>query len=335
MRAAHAWLVDDGDVERLTALELSLYWYGLFAYRPEVFAWAEAGVAGTVTGHPCRPDLLCVAAMGRWQRGDMAGSAEAIEEGLALAAPGTVARSHLLGLGGGLHGWAGRFDDALVALEESNVEAEALGDRMAIAVNNLQWLQFAAIAGRDVRAEADALAEEADASGNALEACWVRYGAGEVFARTDPDRARHHLDRALELAAASQCSFVVGVAGATRASIESRHGDPAEAAARYHDLLAHWRRGPVRPVVATMLRAVSELLETLGEPLVAATVFGAGWGMDPAEVHGPDGELGAELAARLRRQIGDEQFESAAAGGARLGDDEVLDLAAAALQAVR
>jgi hypothetical protein len=273
--------------------------------------------------------------MGRWQRGDMAGAVEAIQEGLSVAAAGTVAHSHLMGLGGGFRGWEGRFEAALPELEESTVEAEALGDRMAVGVNNLQWLQFAAIAGRDVRAEADALAEEADASGNALEACWVRYGAGEVFARTDPDHAREHLDRALELAAASQCSFVVGVAGATRASIESRHGDPGEAAARYRDLLAHWRRGPVRPVVATMLRAVSELLEKLGEPLVAATVYGAGWGTEPDEVHGPDGVLGAELADRLRRQLGDEEFESAAAGGARLGDDEVLDLAAAALEAMR
>jgi hypothetical protein len=129
----------------------------------------------------------------------------------------------------------------------------------------------------------------------------------------------------------SGCWLVTGVAGVTRASLEARHGDRRRAGLAYRHLLDLLRRGALRPVESTMLRAVAELLAEAGHPSTAAMLQGAVLASTAAPVFGPDAERQAELGARLRDQLGDEAFSAAAERGRKLGDDEVLELTATVL----
>ena len=73
-------------------------------------------------------------------------------------------------------------------------------------------------------------------------AAYVWYCAGEADLAVDVERARTRLARARQLAEATHASFVAGVAGASKASIDARVGDPHAAAADYRVLIHHWRR---------------------------------------------------------------------------------------------
>ena len=57
-------------------------------------------------------------------------------------------------------------------------------------------------------------------------AAYAWYCTGEAAMSVDVERARESFARALELAELTGALFVAGVAGASKASIEARQGDP-------------------------------------------------------------------------------------------------------------
>ena len=75
---------------------------------------------------------------------------------------------------------------------------------------------------------------------------------------------RARFARALELAEQTDASFVTGIAGASKASIDARVGDPTVAAAEYRRLITHWRRAGMWSTQWTMLRSIAGLLARLG-----------------------------------------------------------------------
>ena len=91
----------------------------------------------------------------------------------------------------------------------------------------------------------------------------------------DVERARVRFARALELAELTNASFVAGVAGASKASIDARLGDPLVAAEDYRRLINHWRRAGMWSTQWTMLRSIAGLLARLGRPREAAVLVGA------------------------------------------------------------
>ena len=78
-------------------------------------------------------------------------------------------------------------------------------------------------------------------------AAYAWYCAGEADLGVDVERAKTRLERAIVLAEQTNASFVIGVAGATKASIEARRGDPFVAAEDYRRLITHWRRAGKQP----------------------------------------------------------------------------------------
>jgi predicted ATPase/DNA-binding SARP family transcriptional activator len=332
LRAAHAWLAEVADHTAAAELHAALYWFALMAFRPEVCTWAEADLANVPADDPRRADLLAATCNGRWQRGDVTGAREAVEQGLALAPEGSWVRCVLMSNLANLTGRTGDVPKAVALFDEVRVLTDDLGDPMATAINRFQRLLYGSLAGEPSTVDdAEAWVEEAEAEGNPLVACWARYAAGEVVGDDDPDRARRHIDAALRWALDSGCWFVAGAAGVTSASLEARHGDPRRAAASYRHLLDLWRRGALRPIESTMLRHVAELLAASGHADAAALLHGAVTSSEVAPPFGPDAARQAELAGRLRARLGDAAFAEAVARGARLGDDEALDLTAAVL----
>ena len=140
------------------------------------------------------------------------------------------------------------------------------------------------------------------------------YCAGEADLAVDVERARHRLGRAVELAEQTNASFVMGIAGASKTSIEARLGDPAAAAEDYRRLIAHWRRAGMWPTQWTMLRSIAGLLARLERHRDAAVLLGAVRATQAGHrIFGADDAALTELAARLRSELGDDAY----AGGAR------------------
>ena len=99
--------------------------------------------------------------------------------------------------------------------------------------------------------------------------------AGEAVLAVDVELARARLTRAVELAESTGASFVAGVAGASKASIDARLGDPVAAAEDYRRLISHWRRAGMWSTQWTMLRSIAALLARLDRPADAAELLGA------------------------------------------------------------
>jgi hypothetical protein len=180
-------------------------------------------------------------------------------------------------------------------------------------------------------ASADALRQEIGTAETA-HAAYLWYCAGEADLSFDVERARTRLARALDLAEATNAAFVRGIAGASKASIEARVGDPALAAADYRWLIADWRRARMWSTQWTMLRSIAGLLERLGRHRDAAVLEGSVRATAAGHrIFGADERALAELGARLQAALGDEAYETARREGARLDGDAAVEHALAAL----
>jgi hypothetical protein len=159
---------------------------------------------------------------------------------------------------------------------------------------------------------------------------YVWYCVAEADLGHDIQRARERFTRALQVAELTNTSFVTGIAGASKASIDARFGDPHTAAADYRWLLEHSRRAGMWSTQWTMLRSIAQLLHRLERHADAAVLVGAvrapGHGH---EVFGADAVALDALGVELRAALGDDAFERAFAEGAR------LDAAAAVEHALR
>jgi hypothetical protein len=125
--------------------------------------------------------------------------------------------------------------------------------------------------------------------------------------------------------------LLVGVAGASAASIEARYGDPAEAVAQYRWLLDHWQRAGIRVVQWTMLRAVAELLVRTGCLRPAAVLLGALTSTQAGhDVYGEDIHRLAAVADAVRTGLGSTEHRDALAEGRHLDDDGAVAVALAA-----
>jgi hypothetical protein len=231
-----------------------------------------------------------------------------------------------------LEGRAGNLDVAIPLAIEASALAAAAGDTVWFAVERFQELLFRSLVGDAAAAEeAERWTVDAQSEGNPIVSCWARYAAGEVLAADDPERARRHIDAALEHAEASDCRFVKGVAGLTAASLEARNGDPRRAAVAYRELLDVWQIGSLGPVGVTIMRGVVEVLASVGDAETAAVLHGGVAVSDAAPAFGPDAFRQSALNRRLRRDLGETAFEAAVKRGGQLDDDELRELAAIAL----
>jgi hypothetical protein len=137
--------------------------------------------------------------------------------------------------------------------------------------------------------------------------------------------------RALALAEVSGTLFVASTAGASAASIEARHGDPAAAIAQYRQLLVHGQRAGVRVLQWTMLRTVATLLLRVGAHEAAAVLLGAVTSTSSGhEVFGADAERLAAAELAVRAALGDDAVDRAVGRGRQMDDDDAVAVALAA-----
>jgi predicted ATPase/DNA-binding SARP family transcriptional activator len=332
LRAALAWLLDNDAIDLAGRLVAALLDYGFLRLRPDVLAWSERVAVADADGcSPLAPLVWAISGYAAWMAGDVAeaGARAAYARRLADRAGGP-ALAEVATLSGSYELFEGRLDEAARWYRQARATAgDDWAQRLVAAGSEVLALAYAGDPAA-VDAAADLLAEVGDAA--TLYAAYAWYCAGEADLAVDVDRARERLDRALELAEMTHASFVAGVAGASKASIDACLGDPVAAAADYRRLITHWRRAGMWSTQWTMLRSIAGLLARLGRPRDAAVLLGAVRTTDAGHrIFGADAAALAELGARLQATLGDDAYQAALREGCQLDGDAAVELALRAL----
>jgi predicted ATPase/DNA-binding SARP family transcriptional activator len=332
LRTALGWLVDRDRAAPAGRLIAALLDYGLLRLRPDVLGWAERVTdADPGDASPHAPVVWAVSGYAAWMAGDVAeAAARAARAVQASERPGRDVPAEACTMRGNAALFAGRLDEAVSWYRRSSDAARADPAQHLIAAGT----EVLALAYAGDPTAADAAAAVLAEVGHACtpHAAYVWYCAAEADLAGDVERARTRLDHALELAESTGASFVAGVAGASRASIDARSGDPLAAAHQYRRLITHWRRAGMWSTQWTMLRSVAGLLERLGRARESAALVGAVRATHAGHrIFGVDDIALTELGDRLRALLGDDTYDAAYHEGAALDGDAAAELALSAL----
>jgi predicted ATPase/DNA-binding SARP family transcriptional activator len=331
LRSAATWLVQHGLLDHAGRLVVALVNYGFLRLRPDVLGWADLVLRAQPHGHPLAPALLTASAYAAWMGGDLESSAALVDRALQVERDGNGRRVPRVRIvRGNVALFEGRLEEAAEWYEEA---IDAAGDDAAERLFARSTLLLALGYAGDERAVtlADELLHEVGTPETA-HAAYAWYCAGEADLSFDVDRALARLVTAIDLAEATNASFVRGIAGASKASIEARVGDPDVAMDDYRWLIEHWRRAGMWSTQWTMLRSVAALLERVGRFHDAAVLEGAVRNTHEGHrIFGADAVVLDELGERLRAALGDGPYEAARAEGARLDGAAAVDRALRAL----
>ena len=331
LRAAHSWLTgqDTGLSLRMAA---GLHWYALWRCQSEVFRWADVSVAAAAGSRsPFYPEVLASAALGAVYRGDLQ-TADIAAHAAFDAAHGLApitARRPLQALGdiAIFRGELRRAADLYCQAYDLSIGA---GDYLDAAWDAAS--ASAALAYGNHLNEASRLADHAqaaaDASGAPSALALAAWAIGEITATTNPSQARHHLQRAVELAAPAGSRLIAGLADVSLAALHARHGDPATAFTYYQRVIPQWRQtGAWTPQWIT-IRTLIDLLTRVGACRDAATLYGAVTSATTgAPPYGADADRLRLSAARLRDDLTAAGFRTCTEEGERLDSHQVIDLA--------
>ena len=328
LRAALDWLLGHGDAASAGRLIASLLDYGILRLRPDVLGWgAQVTAADPDHRTPTAAIALVADSYATWMSGDVATSGVRARQARAVAERdgGPVPAEVAMALGA--HAlFEGRLDESAEWYERSAVLAGQRRDRAQDLHSRGSAVLARGYAGdATVGSRAEALLADVGEEATAY-AAYAWYCCGEAVVTTAPSLARQRLDRAVELAERAGSSFVVGTAGATRASLDARAGDPERAAADYRWLIDHWRRAGMWSTQWTMLRSIAALLARLGRAHEAAVLVGAVRSTASGHrIFGADAIALEELAGRLSDELGASRFAAAVAEGERLDDDAAVE----------
>ena len=320
-RAAHVWLVGH-DPESALRLSAALHPWAFWRGKSEVFRMAEVAAASASTASPLWADAVSSAAVGAWQRGDLA----AAEAG-AYAAAGHRRGAEVLADVALLRG---NLAEARALFLQAAAQAEAAGDPL-----QLVWdLGSAALAlhygGQTVGGEPARVLAIADECGSPSARSFARFVIGEVSG------SDHELRTAIELAERVGSEFLNNLAVVSLAAATARRGETPSALDYYERAIRTWQRvGAWAPLWIT-LRTFIRVLAELGLNQDAATLQGATHRprTGPAPF-GADSAMMQETAGVLLHRLGQHDFDANLSHGADLADDDVVSFALEALRRAR
>jgi predicted ATPase/DNA-binding SARP family transcriptional activator len=330
LRTALTWLIDHGDVVRAGRIVQALMYYGFLRLRPDVMAWSQRVLQSDPDDRsPLAPVMWAVASYATWMSGDIAISTAHLQRARRLSELSGSDVPPIVAVICGNNGLIeGRLDEA-VDWYHRGIAAAGDDRSQRLFASGTELLALAYAGDPSVVEAADVLLADVGDE-RTPHAAYVWYCAGESDLAIDIDRARMRLQRALELAEPTHASFVTGTAGASLASIEARHGDPAIAAADYHRLIVHWQHAGMWPTQWTMLRSIAGLLARLDRNWDAAVLLGAVRATESGHrIFGADELALAQLGHELEQRLGAASYARALADGA------ALDGAGAAAHALR
>jgi len=329
VRAAREHLLERGAVEAAARITVELDELMFWRDRSEPWIWAvEIAEHAALRGSAMEGATLAAAAQAAWRLGRLDRATELADRALAVAEDDRSRATALLQAGvtqmfAGDHAAAAGTMLRAAGLHRSS---EALCCSTAA---------LAAGYGGDAD-RAHALLDRAgrivdDRTAPSLLA-FMAYVRGEVLVMVGDDAAVAQLDRAIALGRDSGASFVIAVAGLTRAAIAARRGDLGDACARYPEVIRYWQRTGGWTQQWTTLRNVAELLALTGRDAVAAVLLlAADADPDAPEVTGDEAARLAGLHATLVERLGPDAFAHARDRAARLPRAEVVELGLTAI----
>jgi predicted ATPase/DNA-binding SARP family transcriptional activator len=331
LHVAHRWLLGAGGLDGAVRLSAALYWYALWRADSMVLSWAAETVErARGLDHPLLPLAHAAAAVGAWQRGDLAAADELVDRGLEAAGPSAEGAAQLWECRGDVALFRGDLDTAMASYAEGLALAQAEDDDLEVVVNLVSEALtgfYQGDAGTAAQRSEQAL-DIAVPTGNPSVMAMAYYAAGELRLEADPEAARLLLDRSLELAEQVDARFVFGIAGLSAATMHARSGSVPRALDLYEQLVDHWQRAGVWTQQWTTLRTLVELLADVGEDRAGAALLGAIEATTTAApVFGADARRLGEMTGRLRTSLGETAFEAERRRGAALGDEGAVALA--------
>jgi len=313
-RAAHVWLVGR-DPDSALRLSAALHAWAFWRGRSEVFRMAEvAAAASASTASPLLADVVSSAAVGAWQRGDLA----AAEAG-AHAAVGHRRAVEVLADVAFLRGDLPR---ARALFLDAAAQAEAAGDSLQVVWDRGSAALALHYGGQPVQGEPARVLAIADACGSPSARAFAHFVIGEV------EGNEHQLRSAIELAEQVGSDFLSSIAVVSLAAATARRGDTASALDHYERAIRAWQQvGAWSPLWVT-LRTFIRTLVDLGLNRDAAILHGAAHSprSGPAP-YGADSAMMQKTADILLQRLGQRDFAAHVAEGAALTDDDVVKLA--------
>ena len=340
LQAVHVWALQRQDVELEVRLLLALWNYGLQRLSPGYFRWVEEAMSSLpLESHRRAADLLGIAALGAWLRGDfhesvrLCGAAFAAEEAndSGVTMPARMATVVVTSYSGG-------SDPAVTEL------AAAAGTRFLEMVawcrasENPFWLVYSLVTGSlgsSMAGDADRATllarrglDAANRSGCPTSLAWALFGMGTAIEQTDPVRAEELLDNSVRQARAVESRLILGVSLSLLAVLRRRLHRPLDAVPPLLELLDHWDRLGNRPQVWHAVREAGMCLGLLGIDDLAVTLLAS---VDRADLVMPllpdDRAHLSTLLPELESRLGVEAFRRARDAGSVLDREGALALA--------
>lgn len=321
IRAAHGWLVAQGDVDGALRIPGALGDYLFYRLRDEVTSWARRALEmdGAAT-HPAQPAALATAALGATSRTECTRARTAAVRTLALDVAGPRERIAALGALGTAALYEGQLTELLQRAEQVEAAASDLDDDFHLAFAGVLRVLGHAYRGDEEAALAALLPldEAATTSGNPTMRAFARYCRGEVVLDRDHDEAVVALEEAAALATQVDNALVAGVSLVSLASLHARIGDTAMALRTFREVVRHWRRLGDHTHQLTTLRNLVALLAVVDPSERVAELHGAATaGETPS--FGPEQERLDHAWSALQQALGEGTARSAAGRGRRLG----------------
>ena len=323
-----------GDADTALRTVTSLRDLALNSSSSEFARWGEdSAAAGEAVDHPLTVDGYAAAGIGAWKRCALDDTRRLLARAEQLLDRHQLSATYeLLGAQATEDLAHGALDRAIERLELAADLPGVIEDPIRRAETLGTLVICMAYAHRsDVIDVADAMATELADEPAAIAGAWCRYACGECRLDSDPQRAREHLEHAVELARAGGSTFVEGIAGASLASLDVRSNQLPAAIARYRWLLSLWLRAGLQSPFWTGMRSVADLLLRAGETVTAIRLLGAvmapGTGHD---VFGDDAERLESMCRELEGLAGRAVFEVESKAGAELDEAAAAHEATAA-----
>jgi predicted ATPase/DNA-binding SARP family transcriptional activator len=336
-RAAHEWLVGR-DVERAMQLVAALRPYALWRRNTEIGAWADV-TASVAAGepHPLLPAVLLSAFVGAWQRGDYGIAAELAAVAAQAVLPADAAT--VLYVADAVADVAFFAGDVASAARLHRAAAELAieaGDLLQ-AMWTLGSVSHALMYGGELEA-AHPVAEETAAlaarCGGPTAFAMSEWVFGELYAATDLERARAHLERAIVLATSVGSRQIVTEAEYGLAIVKARLGDLAGALQHFETLLVDADETRTAILPRDLVRIV-EVLVLAGSYDDAARLTGAATSMRRSARRFPVAEAALlQASARIQAELGDEGLAQRSAEGVELDEAQTVAVARRAIEQV-
>jgi hypothetical protein len=230
--------------------------------------------------------------------------------------------------------FAGQTDDAIARFRRSAELNRAGGQVVAELMTEACVCQAMAYGGRaeEARELLPGLRARAARSGNPSAVAWVHYVTGEATGEADVPAALEAYRRAEEAAREVDHRLFLNLARSGAVALTARCGSAADALRSFDAVMADWDE--IGNVAAQwwMIRHVALLLERLGHDDDAARLYGAVEANSERSffLMGEEERLAASYE-RIRERRGGHFLAEAFAAGGRLGLDDAMSAARAAL----